>query len=60
MKNILKITLVLFSVFALTSANAGTLTVTGNAKASYSVISSEAKTLLEFKKEKLLKKVYSL
>ena len=41
MKNILKITLVLFSVFALTSANAGTLTVTGNAKASYSVISSD-------------------
>ena len=40
MKNILKITLVLFSVFALTSANAGTLTVTGNAKASYSINSS--------------------
>ena len=41
MKNILKITLVLFSVFALTSANAGTLTVTGNAKASYSINSSD-------------------
>ena len=41
MKNILKTTLVLLSVFALTSANAGTLTVTGNAKASYSILSSD-------------------
>jgi hypothetical protein len=41
MKNILKTTLVLFSIFALTSANAGTLTVTGNAKASYSIVSSD-------------------
>ena len=41
MKNILKITLVLLSVFALTSANAGTLTVTGNAKASYTILSSD-------------------
>jgi hypothetical protein len=41
MKNILKTTVVLFSIFAISSANAGTLTVTGSAKASYSIISSD-------------------
>ena len=41
MKNILKTTLVLFSIFAFSTANAGTLTVTGNAKASYSILSSD-------------------
>ena len=40
MKNILKIALVMLSVFSFTAAQAGSLEVTGNAKASYTIVSS--------------------
>ena len=42
MKNILKIALVMLSVFSFTAAQAGSLEVTGNAKASYTIVSSDS------------------
>jgi len=42
MKNILKYTLVLFTAFSFSLANAGELSVTGTAKASYVIVSSSS------------------
>ena len=42
MKNVLKIAVVLFTALSFSFANAGELTVTGNAKASYVIISSDS------------------
>lgn len=42
MKNIMKIMFVLISSFAITAANAGEVTVSGNAKATYNVASSDS------------------
>jgi hypothetical protein len=44
MKNILKYTLVLFTAFSFSLANAGELSVTGTAKASYIIVSSDSAT----------------
>ena len=44
MKNVLKIAVVLFTALSFSFANAGELTVTGNAKASYVIISSDSST----------------
>ena len=44
MKNILKIAVVLFTALSFSFANAGELTVTGNAKASYVIVSSDSPT----------------
>lgn len=44
MKNIMKIALVMLSVVCFTSANAGELSVTGSAKASYVITSSDSST----------------
>lgn len=44
MKNVLKIAVVLFTALSFSFANAGELTVTGNAKASYVIISSDSTT----------------
>jgi len=42
MKNIMKLVFVLFASLSLASANAGTLSVTGNAKATYNISSSDS------------------
>ena len=44
MKNVIKIAVVLFTALSFSFANAGELTVTGNAKASYVIISSDSTT----------------
>jgi len=44
MKNILKIAVVLFTALSFSFANAGELSVTGNAKASYVIVSSDSTT----------------
>ena len=44
MKNVLKTAVVLFTALSFSFANAGELTVTGNAKASYVIISSDSTT----------------
>ena len=44
MKNVIKIAVVLFTALSFSFANAGELTVTGNAKASYIIVSSESLT----------------
>ena len=44
MKNVLKTAVVLFTALSFSFANAGELTVTGNAKASYVIISSDSAT----------------
>ncbi len=44
MKNVLKIAVVLFTALSFSFANAGELTVTGNAKASYVIVSSDSTT----------------
>ena len=44
MKNVLKTPVVLFTALSFSFANAGELTVTGNAKASYVIISSDSAT----------------
>jgi hypothetical protein len=42
MKNVMKIMFVLISSFAITAANAGEVSVTGNAKATYNIASSDS------------------
>jgi hypothetical protein len=44
MKNIIKLVFVMFTVFSFSLAQAGELTVTGNAKASYRIDSSDSST----------------